>query len=90
MDRIDVLKELYRILKSNGMIILVCKAEFKTTNDIAADELLNIYRDSISDTIFNMKELKDDLELGGFDEVEIFPYKGMLVALGFKKKPNNI
>jgi DNA-binding PadR family transcriptional regulator len=86
MDRIDVLKEIYRLLRLNGMIVIVCKAEFKTTNDIAADELLNIYKDSISDTIFNMKELDEDLALGGFDDIEIFPYKGMLVALAFKKK----
>ncbi|TFF63557.1 MAG: hypothetical protein EU521_01185 [Promethearchaeota archaeon] len=86
MNRIGVLKEIERVLKPNGFIVIVCKAEFKKTDDISADELLNIYRESISDTIFKREELKTDLEQAGFNSIEIFNYNGMLV--GFAKKKN--
>ncbi|MBD3196476.1 MAG: hypothetical protein GF317_15560 [Candidatus Lokiarchaeota archaeon] len=82
MERIDVLKELYRIIKPGGMVVLVAKSPFPLTQDIAADELLSIYRESISNAIFTKEELINDLETAGFSNIEILNYRGMLVGLG--------
>ncbi|MBD3213130.1 MAG: hypothetical protein GF311_11030 [Candidatus Lokiarchaeota archaeon] len=83
MERIDVLKELYRIIKPGGMVVLVAKAPFPLTQDIAADELLKIYRESISNAIFTKEELINDLETAGFSNNEILNYRGMLIGLGY-------
>jgi SAM-dependent methyltransferase len=83
MDRIEVLKEIHRILKPDGMIILVTKAEFPLTNDFTADELLKIYKDSISDTIFTEDLLKEDLRVAGFSKNKILKYKGCLIGIGW-------
>jgi len=86
MTRDTVMKEFYRIIKPEGFIVVVCKAEFPLTKDRAADELLNIYRDSISNSIFSEKELRTDLESAGFQNIDIFNHKGMLAGLGYKIK----
>lgn len=85
MDRIEVLKEIHRIIKPNGMVILVTKAEFPLTNDFAADELLKIYKESISDTIFTEALLEEDLRGGGFSKNKILKYKGCLIGIGWKE-----
>jgi DNA-binding PadR family transcriptional regulator len=85
MSRIEILKEFYRIIVPNGFIVVVCKAEFPLTQDRAADELLNIYRESISNSIFSKDELTGDLKNAGFKNIEIFNHKGMLTALGYKE-----
>jgi len=83
MGRIDVLKEVHRILKPEGMVILVTKDEFPLTNDFAADELLTIYKESISNTIFTKEILIADLEAGGFSKNRILNYKGCLIGIGW-------
>lgn len=84
MKRTEVLDELRRILRDDGMIVLVAKAPFPLTEDIAADELLKIYKGSISNLIFSKEEILKDLEKTGFINNEVFDYKGMIVALGRK------
>jgi len=84
MDRLEVLTELYRIIREDGMIVLVAKAPFPLTQDIAADEILQIYKESISNLIFSKEKILKDLESTGFTNNEIFDYKGMIVALGKK------
>ncbi|TFF98521.1 MAG: hypothetical protein EU547_01290 [Promethearchaeota archaeon] len=83
MGRIEVLKEIRRILKPGGMVILVTKDEFILTNDFAADELLKVYKESISDTIFTKELLKDDLKHAGFSKNNIIKYKGCLIGIGW-------
>jgi hypothetical protein len=83
MERIDVLKEVHRILKPEGMVILVTKDEFPLTNDFAADELLTIYKESISNTIFTKDILIADLEEAGFSKNKILNYKGCLIGIGW-------
>jgi DNA-binding PadR family transcriptional regulator len=84
MNRFELLTELYRLLRDDGIIILVAKAPFPLTKDIAADEILQIYKESISNLIFSKEEIIKDLETTGFKNNEIFDYKGMIVALGRK------
>lgn len=84
MDRFEILTELYRIIREDGMIVLVAKAPFPLTQDIAADEILQIYKESISNLIFSKEKILNDLESTGFTNNEIFDYKGMIVALGKK------
>ncbi len=83
MGRVDVLKEVHRMLKPDGMVILVTKAEFPLTNDFAADELLKIYRESISDTIFTETMLIEDLKMAGFSKKKVITYKGCLIGIGW-------
>lgn len=83
MGRIEVLKEIHRILKPDGMVILVTKAEFPLTNDFAADELLKIYKESIFDTIFTEDLLREDLKGAGFSSNKIIRYKGCLIGIGW-------
>ncbi len=87
MERLEILAELYRILRPNdGMVIIVAKAPFPLTKDIAADEILKIYKDSISNSIFSKEEILQDLKASGFKNNEIFDYKGMIVAIGRTNK----
>ncbi|TXT66184.1 MAG: hypothetical protein BAJALOKI1v1_320018 [Promethearchaeota archaeon] len=83
MNRIEVLKELHRILRHDGIIILVTKADFPFTEDAAADILLKNYKESILDTIFDKKELREDLEKAGFIKNKIIEYQSCVIGFGW-------
>ncbi len=84
MDRIEILKEIVRVLKLDGLLIVIAIAETKSLDNAFVDELIKIYRLALANRIFVEKELIDDLKKAGLKDVKVMEYKGLLIAKGNK------
>ncbi|MFX0071821.1 MAG: hypothetical protein ACFFAO_12090 [Candidatus Hermodarchaeota archaeon] len=83
LSRVDLLKELVRITKKNGVIVFYGREELPITQNFYADEMLRIYGLTVKERIFSEKDLEKDLTDAGIKKYEVFNYKGLIVALGW-------
>ena len=61
LPREKLLKEIVRVTKPGGYIGLVAMADVPLTNNIYANELINIYRMAVGNRIFSDDQLKDEI-----------------------------
>ncbi|MFX1445585.1 MAG: transcriptional repressor [Promethearchaeota archaeon] len=83
LSRIDLLKELIRVTKKDGVIIISGRTAFSSTQNFYADELLKRYSESISERIFSERELKDEMFNAGLSKVETYNFEGLIIAIGW-------
>ena len=83
LSRIDLLKELIRVTKKGGIVIISGRTAFTSTKNYYADELLKRYSESISERIFDEKELKDDMIKAGLTKVDSFDFEGLTITVGW-------
>ena len=81
LSRIDMLKELKRVVKQGGQVIIIGRSSIPQIDNFYAKELLNKYEESISGRIFTEEELKEDLKSAGFTKYEIFDFQGVIVGI---------
>lgn len=84
MTRIELLKEVVRVTKIGGVIILTARANMPETQNFFANKLLRSYSESVNERTFSEKELSEDLINAGLTKYEIFNYEGMLTGIGWK------
>jgi len=83
LSRIDMLKELIRVVKQGGQVIIIGRSSIPQIDNFYAKELLNKYEESILGRIFTEEELKEDLKSAGFNKYEVYDFKGVIVGLGW-------
>jgi len=84
MSRSEIISEVLRVTKPEGLIILVGMADIPLTNNPFADELINLYKRSLNDRIFTEEELRDDMVSAGMNRIEITEHEGLLIGIGQK------
>lgn len=84
MSGSEIIDELKRVTKPEGLIILVGMADIPLTNNPFADELINLYKISLNDRIFTEEELRDDMASAGIKKIEITEHEGLLIGIGQK------
>ncbi|MBD3193426.1 MAG: methyltransferase domain-containing protein [Candidatus Lokiarchaeota archaeon] len=83
INRIDLLKEVSRIAKKGGKIILITRSDVELTTNFYANRLLSLYREMIESKgrLFTPRELEEDLKKADLNIIEIFDYQGLLIGL---------
>jgi len=84
MGRIEILKETARVIKPNGLIILVAIAKIPFTENIFLNELIKLYNLSLNNRIFSRQELTIDMKKANFSDIEVFEHQGLLLGMGKK------
>ncbi len=83
--RIELLKELVRVTKPRGLVVIASRAKPPKTNNFFANEAIRIYSETIRDRIFTEQELRQDMEEAGLVEIKTLEHQGIVAAIG--KKP---
>ncbi|MEJ2250446.1 MAG: hypothetical protein P8Y70_15315 [Candidatus Lokiarchaeota archaeon] len=79
--RIDLLKELIRVVKPGGYIILISGSDLDSSNNVYMNELIEIYNNLFRDIIFSEKEIEEDLHKVGLSNFRIYNHNGILVSI---------
>lgn len=87
ITRIELLKELIRVTKSESWIVIASRAKLPKTQNYFANEVLRIYGESLENRTFTVEVFRDDMKKAGLMEIKTLEYQGMLAAIG--KKPLN-
>jgi len=82
MSNTDILKEISRVTKPNGMIALIAVANIKETNNIFIDQILKVYKTALINRMATEGELKKEFTKAGIQVVEIFEQQGLLIGIG--------
>jgi len=83
LSRIDILKEVIRVVKPGGMVVIFVRSPIPQVDNFYAKELLKKYEESISGRIFTEEEIKEDFNAVGFTKCEIFDFQGSIVGIGW-------
>ncbi|MHA1763305.1 MAG: hypothetical protein ACTSYC_06040, partial [Promethearchaeota archaeon] len=84
MTRLEILKEVSRIIRPRGLVILVAITRIPPTENIFLNDLIKLYNIALNNRIFSVEELRSDMEQGGFSNIEIFEHQGLLIGMGAK------
>ena len=82
MKRDEILREIARVLQSDGLLIFVAIAEVKITKNIFLNELIKLYNLSLNNRIFSQTDLKKDMNAIHLKEINIFEHQGLLIGIG--------
>ncbi|TFF96872.1 MAG: methyltransferase domain-containing protein [Promethearchaeota archaeon] len=82
MERTEILKEIARVLRSDGLLIFVAIAEVPFTKNIFLNELIKLYNLSLHNRIFSEIELKKDMNIINLKQINIFEHQGLLIGIG--------
>lgn len=83
LSRIDLLKELKRVIKVGGVVISVVRAHFPDIKNFYGNELLKAYSEAVGGCFFINEELEEDFKAAEFSKIEVFEYQGLIVGIGW-------
>lgn len=81
MTRTKILKEVIRVTKPSGYIILVAIAEIKITENIFINELIKLYKAAYNNRTFTVEELLADMSDVGLIDIDVFEHQGLLIGI---------
>ncbi|MHA1275343.1 MAG: hypothetical protein ACTSU4_12850 [Promethearchaeota archaeon] len=84
MTRLEILEEVSRIIRPDGLVILVAIMRILPTENLFLNDLIKLYNIALNNRIFSVEELRSDMEQGGFSNIEIFEHQGLLIGMGTK------
>jgi hypothetical protein len=85
MGRIEILQEVARVIKPQGLIILVAIAKVPFMENIFLNDLIKLYNLALNNRIFSEQELTFDMKKADFLDIETFEHQGLLIGIGKKK-----
>ncbi len=86
MTNTEILKEISRVTKSEGLIILIAVSNINETGNIFIDEILRVYKTALVNRMANEEELKEEFIKAGINIVDIFEHQGLLIGIGKNTK----
>ena len=81
MSRQEILAEIIRACKSEGLIGLVAIAPVPLTDNFFMNELIKLYNIALNNRIFTEEELTKDMKNAGLKDIKIYPHKGLLIGV---------
>jgi hypothetical protein len=81
MTRNEMLKEVVRVTKPKGYIILVAVADFQITDNIFINELIKLYKAALINRIYTYDELYLEMNKNGLKNIDIFEHQGLLIGI---------
>ena len=84
MQKNELLSEIDRVLKNDGILITTSFAEFPTTDNYFANTLLNLYKNNLISRMLSKSEIKEDFSSIDHMKNDIFDYHGMLIGILWK------
>ena len=82
MTNTEILKELSRVTKPDGLIVLIAVADLKETDNIFIDEILRVYKTALINRMANQEELRAEFTKAGIEVIELYEYQGLLIGIG--------
>ena len=86
MTNTEILKEISRVTKPEGIIVIIAIADIKETGNIFIDEILKVYRTALINRMANYEELEQEFKRAGISMVEIYEHQGLLIGIGKNTK----
>ncbi|MGV9197446.1 MAG: hypothetical protein ACOC44_19525 [Promethearchaeia archaeon] len=83
-SKIDTLKELTRVTKTGGFLILVARSTLPVTDNYFTNKLNEIYERSVQQRILTPEQMQKDFIKAGIKNPEIFDHQGILFGIGRK------
>lgn len=80
----ETLKELARVTKEGGFLVLVGRSNLPNTENYFTNKLNEIYSNTIQERILSSEQMEKDLKTAKMKECEVINYKGMLFGIGIK------
>ncbi len=81
MTRNKILKEIIRVTKPNGYIILVSIADIKISENLFINELIKLYKAAYINRTFTVEELYKDMSEVGLNKIDVFEHQGFLIGI---------
>jgi SAM-dependent methyltransferase len=81
MTRNKILKEIIRVTKPNGYIILVSIADIEISENIFINELIKLYKAAYINRTFTVEELHKDMSEVGLNKIDVFEHQGFLIGI---------
>ena len=81
MTRSEILKEVIRVTKPKGYIILVTVADFQMTDNIFINELIKLYKAALINRIYTYDDLYFEMNNNGLKNIDIFEHQGLLIGI---------
>lgn len=88
MTNTDILKEISRVTKPEGLIALISVADIKDTGNIFIDEILKVFKTALTNRMATKEELEDEFNKAHISVVDIFEQQGLLIGIGVNSKTN--
>lgn len=86
MSNTDILKEISRVTKPDGLIALIAVADIEDTSNIFIDEILKVYKTALVNRMATKKELQKQFTDAGIEVMDIFEQQGLLIGIGRNTK----
>jgi hypothetical protein len=81
MSRQEILAEIKRTCKPEGLIGLVAITPVPLTDNFFMNELIKLYNIALNNRIFTREDLKKDMKDAGLKNIEIHSHKGLLIGV---------
>jgi len=81
MSRQEILTEIKRVCKQEGLIGLVAIAPVPLTENFFMNELIKLYNLALNNRIFTEEELTKDMQNAGLKRIKIYRHEGLLIGV---------
>ncbi len=83
INRIDILKEVIRVARKGGFVILSNYVELPLTKNYVTNTLIHIYNTINKYQISSKEQLEEDMRKAGLNKITILEIKGIIFAIGW-------
>mgnify|MGYP006290656633 CR=1 FL=1 len=83
LDRLHLLKELHRVVKPGGNVIITTIAKIPKQSNYIIQSFLKIYKKANKGRFFTIKEVEKDFKEAGFSKIEVFEDHGIIIGIGW-------
>ncbi|MHA1149468.1 MAG: hypothetical protein ACTSR8_14620 [Promethearchaeota archaeon] len=86
LSNTEILKEISRVTKPDGLIALIAVADIKNTDNIFIDEILKVYKTALVNRMATKQELEREFMDADIEVMDIYEQQGLLIGIGRNAK----